>query len=78
MFIISLNVYSFIDAVATTIDAEYGQGLAYTGIALYILSFLYYAVPVPVWTKIALCRRCHAPPLSDDDDDVVVEAPVVT
>lgn len=52
VFIISLNVYDFVDAVGSTIDVAYGQGLAYTGIALYIMSFLYFAVPVPVWSRV--------------------------
>lgn len=65
MLIIVLNVYSFCQAVQDTIGSAVGQGLSYTGIALYILSFLYYAVPMPVWSR--LTRR-HRPATEAADE----------
>lgn len=52
MLIIVLNVYDFIGSVQDTISSSVAQGFSYAGIALYILSFLYYAVPMPVWQRL--------------------------
>lgn len=58
MLIICLNVYDLIGAVQD-IGSSWGQGLAYTGLALYIASFLFYAVPMPAWRRLTTRRNAQ-------------------